>query len=95
MANINTLGYVHSETLVKWVMVFICLQAIAAVVGMVSGYMDYSWLQDYANGAFSSEAVAKSSAEFNDFFKVLIFGCRPLSISFPLWMASHEPVNKS
>ncbi len=73
MANISTLGYVRSETLVKWVILFIYLQAIAAVIGMVSGYLDYSWLQDYANGVFRSEELAKSSAEFNDLFKVLIF----------------------
>ncbi len=73
MANISTLGYVHSEKLVMWLTLFIIMQAVAAIVGMVSGYMDYSWLQAYSNGVFTSEEVAKSSAEFNDLFKVLIF----------------------
>ncbi len=73
MANISTLGYVHSEKLVMWVTLFIITQAVVAIVGMISGYMDYSWLQDYSNGVFISEEVAKSSAEFNDLFKLLIF----------------------
>lgn len=72
MGNISTLGYIHSEKLVKWVMIFICLQAAMAVVGMVSGYMEYSLLQDYADDVFQSEAMARAAGDSNDLRQAIV-----------------------
>jgi len=65
MGNISTLGYVRSETLVKWAIIFIYVQVVVAVIGMASGYMEYSLLQDYANDIFQSEAAAKVAGDSN------------------------------
>ena len=73
MGNISTLGYVRSESLVKWAVLFIYLQVIVAVAGLVSGYMEFSLLQDYANNVFQSDAAAKAAGDSNDLRQVAIF----------------------
>jgi hypothetical protein len=73
MGNISSLGYVRSEKLVMWVIAFICIQVVVAIVGMVSGYMEYGLLQDYANNVFTSEVAAKVAGESNDFRQTAVF----------------------
>jgi len=73
MGNISTFGYIRSETLVKWAIIFIYVQVVVAVIGMASGYMEYSLLQDYANDIFQSEAAAKAAEDSNDLRQVLVF----------------------
>ena len=73
MANISTFGYVRSETLVKWAIIFIYVQVVVAVIGMISGYMEYNLLQDYANNIFQTEAAAKAAGDSNDLRQVIVF----------------------
>lgn len=73
MSHISTLGYINSDQLVKWVIVFIYVQVVVAVVGIVSAYMEYSLLQDYARDVFQSETAARAAGESNDLRQVTIF----------------------
>lgn len=73
MGSISTLGYICSEKLVKWAIIFIYVQVVVAVVGMVSGYMEYSLLQDYVNEVFQSEVAAKMAGDSNDLRQVIVF----------------------
>ena len=73
MGNISTLGYVRSEALVKWAVLFIYVQVFVAIVAMVSGYMEYSLLQDYANDIFQTEVAAKAAGDSNDLRQVIVF----------------------
>jgi hypothetical protein len=73
MGNISTLGYVRSESLVKWAIIFIYMQVFVALAGMVSGYMEYNLLQDYANNIFQTEAAAKVAGDSNDLRQMFVF----------------------
>ena len=72
MNNISTKGYIRSEKLVQWVMIFIYLQAVLAVAGFVSGYMEYSLLKDYESAVFLTEEQAKAAGTINDLRQAIV-----------------------
>ena len=72
MNNISTQGYINSEKLVRWLVIFVYLQAALAVVGFVSGYMEYSLLKDYENAVFQTEEQAKAAGAMNDLRQAVV-----------------------
>lgn len=72
MGNISTLGYVRSEALVKWAIVFIYVQVIVAIVGIVSGLLEYSLIQDVMNNTYPSDDSAKQASDSNQVRQAIV-----------------------
>lgn len=59
-------GFINSESLTKWVKMFLYLQIAVAIISIVSGNMEYQLLTAYENGEYTSHAQAIADGDAND-----------------------------
>ncbi|MCZ8158416.1 MAG: DUF4328 domain-containing protein [Rhizobiaceae bacterium] len=59
-------GFINSDALTKWVVWFLYVQMLVAVISLVSGNMEYQLLTAFQDGAYTSQDLAIAHADASD-----------------------------
>jgi len=62
----NNDGFRNSDRLTHWVKILLIAQIVVSVIALVSNYLEYQLLTDFADGFYASDELASMDAEVSD-----------------------------